>query len=76
MFGTHAICCSGVVQLGVHVECNSMFESMQLRRQICGGGNCGAGQLCSFGINSESQMPGLPESDPNQGQFQLSLMVA
>lgn len=31
MFGTHAICCSGVVQLGVHVECNSMFESMQLR---------------------------------------------
>ncbi len=44
--------------------------------QICGGGNCGAGQLCSFGINSESQMPGLPESDPNQGQFQLSLMVA
>ena len=44
--------------------------------QICGGDDCGAGQLCSFGINSESQMPGLPESDPNQGQFQLSLMVA
>ncbi|QCT95424.1 hypothetical protein FEV13_00290 (plasmid) [Stutzerimonas degradans] len=44
--------------------------------QICGGGSCGAGQLCSFGINSESQMPGLPEGDPNQGQFQLSLMVA
>ncbi len=44
--------------------------------QICGGDDCGAGQLCSFGINSESQMPGLPESEPNQGQFQLSLMVA
>lgn len=44
--------------------------------QICGGGNCGAGPLCMYGINSHSQMPGLPESDPNQGQFQLSLMVA
>jgi hypothetical protein len=45
MFGTHAICCSGVVQLGVHVECNSMFESMQLRIEVVSTGGAASGLL-------------------------------
>ncbi|MDT4887378.1 hypothetical protein FQZ97_1238260 [compost metagenome] len=44
--------------------------------QVCGGGNCGAGELCYVGINPNTRLPGLPEPESSMGQFQLSLQVA
>jgi len=44
--------------------------------QVCGGGNCGAGEVCYEGVNPNTQLPGLPELEPAMAQFQLSLQVA
>ncbi|EOF7683764.1 DNA cytosine methyltransferase [Pseudomonas aeruginosa] len=44
--------------------------------QVCGGGNCGSGEVCYEGINPETRLPGLPEADHENVQFQLSLQAA
>lgn len=72
------------LELGVAITAVVNADVVNLRQegissycyQVCGGGECGAGQLCQYGINADSQLPGLPEKAPNQGQIQLALQAA